>query len=420
MKLTPGAPLQVGLWPDESGAVQPIGRLAMAKGRAQLEWSREIVASKRPIAPALYPSEPGLHEARTRDFDGLHGFLADSLPEGWGALLMKRRLAKLDVRWDDLSGVDRLALVGRQGRGALVYEPATTPAEDVQTLDLDELAAEARSILVGDEARLADTLATLAGASGGARPKVHVGFSLGGDICVAEGELAAGFESWIVKFRALTDSVDIGPVEEAYARMARAAGITMAPSRLLPAKDGSGYFATRRFDRPEPGRRLHMVSLAGAVEAPSHMPSIDYDGYLRAVHGITRHAGDLEQAFLRMLFNILAYNRDDHTRQHAFLLDANDQWRLAPAYDLTFSSGPGGEHYLAVEGEGRAPTRAHVLRLAKRHGFSEVQVSQMIDAVRAAIAEWPRHAEELKIGASRDEVGERHAYIDKLFLAADN
>ncbi len=415
MKLAPGSPLQIGLWPDESGVVQPVGRLAMAKGRAQLEWSPEIIASARPIAPALYPSEPGLHEARTRDFDGLHGFLADSLPEGWGALLMKRRLAKLDLRWDDLSGVDRLALVGHQGRGALVYKPATTPAEDVQTLDLDELSAEAHSILVGDEARLADTLATLAGASGGARPKVHIGFSPRGEICVADGELAAGFESWIVKFRALTDPVDIGPVEEAYARMARAAGITMAPSRLLPAKDGPGYFATRRFDRPEPGRRLHMVSLAGAAEAPSHMPSIDYDGYLRAVHGITRHAGDLEQAFRRMFVNILAYHRDDHTRQHAFLLGAHDQWRLAPAYDLTFSSGPGGEHYLAVEGEGRAPTRAHVLRLAKRHGFSEAQVSQMIDAIRASIAEWRHHAKELEIGASYDEISDRLAQIDRLF-----
>jgi len=415
MKLAPGTPLQIGLWSDESDAVLPVGRLAMAERRAQLEWSPQLVVSKRPIAPALYPIEPGLHEARTADFDGLHGFLADSLPEGWGALVMKRRLAKLEIRWDDLNGVDRLALVGRHGRGALVYEPATTPAEDVQTLDLDELAAEARSILLGDEGRLADTLATLAGASGGARPKIHIGFSPSGEICLAEGELAAGFESWIVKFRALTDSVDIGPVEEAYARMARAAGIIMAPSRLLPAKDGPGYFATQRFDRPKPGRRLHMVSLAGAVEAPSHMPSIDYDGFLRAVHGITRHAGDLEQAFRRMVFNILAYNRDDHTRQHAFLLDTDDQWYLAPAYDLTFSSGPGGEHYLAVEGEGCLPTRAHILRLARRHGFSEAQVSQTIEAVRASIAEWPRYAEELGVRASRDEITERLTYIDKAF-----
>lgn len=97
--------------------------------RAQLEWSPETVASGRLITPALYAIEPGLHEARSADFDGLRGFLADSLPEGWGALMMKRRLAKLGVRWD-LTGADRLALVGRQGRRALIYEPATAPAED--------------------------------------------------------------------------------------------------------------------------------------------------------------------------------------------------------------------------------------------------------------------------------------------------
>jgi serine/threonine-protein kinase HipA len=207
----------------------------MAERRAQLEWSPQLVASKRQIAPALYPVEPGLHEARTADFDGLHGFLADSLPEGWGALVMKRRLAKLEVRWDDLSGVDRLALVGRQGRGALVYEPATTPAENVQTLDLDELAAEARSILLGDDGILADTLATLAGASGGARPKIHIGFSPSGEICLAEGEPAAGFESWIVKFRALTDPVDIGPVEgPASSWRRRASSRPMTAPVILP------------------------------------------------------------------------------------------------------------------------------------------------------------------------------------------
>lgn len=159
-----------------------------------------------------------------------------------------------------------------------------------------------------------------------------------------------------------------------------------------------------------------MVSLAGAIEAPPHAPSIDYDGFLRAVQGITRHADDLDQAFRRMLFNILAYNRDDHTRQHAFLLGAGDQWRLAPAYDLTFSPGPGGEHYLAIEGEGRAPTRAHVERLAKRHGISDSSVSDMIDAVQASLAEWPVHAEELGVTASREEIAERLAYMDRIFF----
>ena len=415
MAIPTGTPIEIGLWLDEQTAPSPVGRLAMAERRAQLEWAPEVIAASRQIAPALYPPEPGLLAARGSSFEGLHGFLADSLPEDWGALLMKRRMEKMGLRWTDLSVLDRLAVVGRRGRGALIYEPSQTPADAVETLDLDALAAGSAAILSGEDAELADTLAKLAGASGGARPKVHVGFSGSGEACVAEGEVAPGFESWIVKFRALSDPIDIGPIEEAYARMARAADIEMAASRLIPAKEGPGYFAAKRFDRPEPGKRLHMVSLAGAVEAPSDGPSIDYDGFLRAVHGITRHEADLTQAFRRMIFNILACNRDDHTRQHAFLMNETGEWRLAPAYDLTFSAGPGGEHYLAIEGEGRKPTRKHVMALAKRHGLSEKIVGQMIDEIRAGVAQWPSIAGELGVQASFDEIAARLSAIDKDF-----
>ena len=415
MTLVPGTPLRIGMWRDELVAAEPVGRLAMADGRAQLEWSPAVVTSGLRIAPMLYPPEAGLHPARSGSFDGLHGFLADSLPEGWGVLLMKRRLEKLGIRWADLGSLDRLAIVGRQGRGALTFEPAETPDSNIESLDLDSLAAETEAILLGKDAALADTLAMLAGASGGARPKVHVGISTSGGHCVAEGEVAAGFESWIVKFKALADTVDIGPLEEVYARMARGAGIDMAPSRLISAKNGPGYFAAQRFDRPEPGKRLHMVSLAGAIEAPADIPSLDYDGFLRAVLGITRHEADLVQAFRRMIFNILACNRDDHTRQHAFLMDAKGEWRLAPAYDLTYSTGPGGEHYLAVEGEGRSPTRAHVMALAKRHGLAEKLVGQIIEETRASLANWSNLATDLGVTASRGEISARLEEIGKTF-----
>jgi len=125
----------------------------MDSGLAQLEWSREVLALKLPVAALYYPPEPGLQAARGRAFDGLHGFLADSLPEGWGRRLMRRRFEKLGVDLATLSPLDQLALVGRHGRGALVYEPATTPAEDVETLDLDALAAEAAAILAGRRGR---------------------------------------------------------------------------------------------------------------------------------------------------------------------------------------------------------------------------------------------------------------------------
>ena len=175
-------------------------------------------------------------------------------------------------------------------------------------------------ILSGDDGDLAETLAKLAGGSGGARPKVHVGFDDAGNVSVGSGEIAPGHTAWIVKFRAPEDPIDIGPLEYAYASMARAAGIDVPEHKLIASKKGPGYFATRRFDRPQPGERLHMLSLSGAIESPPQTPS-SYDTLLRATRAITRRADDVAAAFRRMVFNVLAHNRDDHTRQHAFLMD---------------------------------------------------------------------------------------------------
>lgn len=406
-KLSPGSPLAIGLRFADFVGDDPVGRVVMSNGRAMLEWSAPYLSGTRHIFPLLYPPERGLIEARSRDFDGLHGFLADSLPDAWGTLLMKRRVERLGTRWDTLDPVDRLALVGEQGRGALTFAPMTTPPADAATLDLTTLATQSRSILLGEHASLGDTLAFLGGASGGARPKVQVGLRPDGQVGIDDGKSAAGFESWIVKFPALVDPADIGPIEQAYATMARAAGIKMAESRLLPAGEGPGYFATRRFDRPAPGRRLHMISLAGAIEAPPHAPSIDYDGFLRATLAITRDVRDVEEAFRRMVFNVLASNRDDHSRQHAYLMNAAGTWRLAPAYDLTYSAGLGGEHYLAVAGEGRAPSRGHVEQVGWKHGIAPVRIAEIIDCVAAAIADWPAHAGEAGVQASLKDIGRR-------------
>ncbi len=259
----------------------------------------------------------------------------------------------------------------------------------------------------------------MAGGSGGARPKVHVGFDAEGRISVGEGEIPAGYVPWLVKFRAPNDPLDIGPIEEAYAQTAEAAGIVMSPHRLIPALRGPGYFATRRFDRPEGGGRLHMVSLAGAIEASPHVPSASYDTFLRATSAITRRAADVRAAFQRMAFNILASNRDDHTRQQAYLMTEDGDWHLAPAFDLTYAVGPGGEHYMDVEGEGRNPSRAHVLRLGSRHGLGDKAVDEVIESVRAALADWPAFANAAGVtAASKRAIGEAHVRIWDAFSSS--
>lgn len=418
MKLAPGTPLAMSLALNPAKQPLPAGRLAMDRGLAQLEWSRDVIAAKLAVDPYLYPPLPGVHAARGREFMGLHGFLTDSLPDGWGNIVMRRRLARLGVDIGTLSPLERLALVGDEGRGALVYAPATTPSDEAVGFDLDALAVESAALIAGEESNLADTLAKLAGGSGGARPKVHVGFDGRGGMSVGAGEIAEGHTAWLVKFRAPDDAIDIGPVEEAYAAMAEAAGLTVSEHRLIPATKGYGYFATRRFDRPDGGGRLHMVSLAGAIEAPSDVPAIGYDMFLRATRAITRRADDVKQAFRRMVFNVLAHNRDDHTRQHAYLMDARGDWRLAPAYDLTFAPGPGGEHYLDIEGEGRRPTRAHVAAIGARHNLRDREVAAAIEEVRAALADWGTFARTAGVtAASINEAKAAHERVWKEFTA---
>lgn len=414
MKLAVGTPLAIGLMTDEAAPPRAVGRLVMAKGTAQLEWNAQTIAARQAISPLFYPLEPGLHPARSWAFEGLHGFLADSLPDAWGTLLLRRRLQKLGHRFEELDAVDRLALVGRTGRGALVYQPETLGRAAIEGIDLDVLAEEARQVLAGEECRLDEVLAELGGGSGGARPKVHVALNAHGQPVTGDGEDAA---EWIVKFASPVDPADIGPIEEAYARMARAAGIDMTESRLIASAIGPGHFATRRFDRPQTGRRRHMVSLGGAVEASPHMPSLDYDGFLKATLAITRDMRDLEQAFRRMVFNVLARNRDDHVRQHAYLMDERGDWRLAPAFDLTFSNGPGGEHYMAVEGEGRTITRGHVERLGARHGLTQRRITEIVEAVDDAISDWPRQARETGVGVSLVSVGEGLDEVRRTFRA---
>lgn len=404
MKLVPGTPLAVGLLADEQSPPHAVGRLAMANGLAQLEWSAEVIAAGLTISPLRYPVEPGLHPASSRAFDGLHGFLSDCLPDAWGMLLLKRRLQRLGYRFEDLGAVDRLALVGTKGRGALVFQPEMLAGEASGSVDLDLLVDEARRVLLGEETELEALLARLGGGSGGARPKVHVAIASDGTLHAGDELAVSGdtkaTEEWIVKFAATNDPVDIGPLEEAYARMARAAQIDMAETKLIPSMTGPGHFATRRFDRPAPGKRLHMVSLGGALEASPHIPSVDYDGFLRATLAITRSMADVEQAFRRMVFNVLSRNRDDHVRQHAYLMDDRGDWRLAPAFDLTFSNGPGGEHYMAVQGEGRAITRGHVEKLGRSHGIGPRRIATIIAEVRAALADWPLHSRETGVGVS--------------------
>lgn len=402
--------LTVSRQPEE-GTQTPLtcARVAMAGQRAVLEWTPAEIERGSCLDPLRYPLTPSLIEARSDVLGGLHGFLADSLPDAWGMRLLARRLRRDGIGLETLSCIQRLSLVGHHGRGALLYDPRDEDtAEDLvseRDADIDGLARAANLIMTAtdnpESEPLTRLLELLGSGSGGARPKAHI-------------DLAG--EAWIVKFPGPSDPSDIGPIEEVYLQMAHTCGLKVMSSRLIASSHGPGWFATKRFDRKPGGGRIHMVSLCGALEAPSGITAIGYDTFLRATMAITRNVVDVEAVFLRMIFNILACNRDDHSRQHAFLQDSQGNWRLAPAFDLTFSHGPGGEHELDIDGEARRPTRSHVLSLAKRHGVATQKIDRMIDAVRSALAEWEHLANQTAVSATlRTDIAQTLAKIDQDF-----
>lgn len=377
----------------------PVGRLALDGNIAVFEYDAAFSESGLSLNPMFAALRTGLMRPRDpRSFHGLHGVFADSLPDAWGRLLLERRLRRAGVALETLSVLDRLALVGDRGRGALVYEPASHDAAADREVDLEELAGQADEVLEGDESAVLLELEKLGGSSGGARPKVHVALDDAGYARSEVQRLPPGFSSWIVKFRSRTDRFsDIGPLEAAYAEAARRAGIEMPRTRLIPAGNGPGFFATERFDHGPGGTRFHMLSIAGMLDADWTVPSIDYETLLNAVRGATRDEQAVVQMFRRMTFNVLAVNRDDHTQQHSLLLDRNGRWRLSPAYDLTFSSGPGNEHYLAVNGRGREITRAGLLAVADTQSIDKHRANATIDDVAAAVALLPSIARDFGV-----------------------
>lgn len=209
----------------------------------------------------------------------------------------------------------------------------------------------------------------------------------------------AGYEEWIVKFRSSGDYPDIGPLEAAYADMGRAAGLHISETRLISARRGPGYFATKRFDRGAGGAREHIASIAGLLDIDWSIPNLDYNDVLNLTRKMTRTEEDVRAIFRRMVFNVAAHNRDDHTKQHSFRMDRSEVWRLAPAYDLTFALGPGSEHYLTVKGRGSKITREHIEAIARAQSIPQAESRRIIDEVAAAVSLFPKIAK--KYGLSK-------------------
>ncbi len=401
-KLQPVERLRVDL--DLEGVRRQVGVLAWRSDNrtAYFQYDPGFLAAPLPLSPFKLPVDPRVFPGNPV-FEGLHGLFSDSLPDGWGRKLLDRRLQSLGHDARRLTPLDRLAFVGERGMGALRYIPENPDGDTPDDwADLDRLSGEARRIENDEQETDISKLFGAQGGSGGARPKIVVGLEpSSGTLLLDRGQqLPEGYERWLVKFRSTDDPKEIGAEEYAYARMAQAAGVVMPQTRLLRTEKDA-YFAVRRFDRSVQGRH-HVHTAAGLVDADFRIPgSIDYEALLKITWALTKSAIHVEQMFRRMVFNVLAHNRDDHARNHAFMMNAAGDWSPTPAYDLTFSNGPAGEHNLSVAGEGRDPGRAHIMQAARDVGMAPARASDLFEEVHAAIAMWPTFADEAGLSGRR-------------------
>lgn len=345
---------------------RPVGRLAMNSDRlCVFEYDSEWLRNGFSISPFHLPLEPGVFTASCDPFYGLFGVFDDSLPDGWGNLLIDRWLKENGVNPGRISWVERLAIVGNSGMGALRYEPEIHKKAANRERTLNFYAEEINKIVHEQEVESLDHWIDRAGSPGGARPKIL---------------LEIDGTEWLIKFAAQNDPKNIGEIEYQYSKAAKQAGIDMPETRLF---EGT-YFGTVRFDRSN-GNRIHMITASGLLHASHRFPSLDYMDLMKAAFYLTGSILEVKKLFRLMVFNVLTFNRDDHAKNFSFLYK-NGEWVSSPAYDLVYSSGFNGNHSTTVNGKGN-PSMEHIYNVGKEVGITLKECKKIADEVEAATRE---------------------------------
>ena len=340
-----------------------VGRLALTpENLCAFEYESEYLKNGQSISPFYLPLRPGVFIARRDPFFGNFGVFNDSLPDGWGNLLLDRYLITKKINPSGLSLLDRLSLVGSSGMGALEYKPDNSFASIEGTPNLDFLATEAEKILNHkDTGTSLEMLFKFGGSSGGVRPKVLLNIDV---------------REWLIKFRSTMDPQNVGQIEYEYALLAKECGIEMPETRLFEGK----YFGVRRFDRDNKAK-IHMLSAAGLLNADYRIPCLDYQGLMTACFKLTGNIEEVYKLYKLMVFNVLIKNRDDHARNFSFLLK-DGKWKLSPAYDLLPSNGFNGFHTTTIAGQGD-PKYSDIYNVAESLGLNKNRIKEIYEMIEA-------------------------------------
>lgn len=389
-----------------TGTTVPVGELAQNRDGVFFQYDQDYLREHPSLSPFQMPFDGSMHRAPRDPHEGLHGVFADSLPDGWGRLLMDRVFRRQGVAPSEVTAMDRLSFIGERGVGSLRYAPSSplAPALAGDT-DIWQIGTHAEKLFDGEGEELLAFLAA-AGSSGGARPKAHICLPAdGANVGLARLRPEPGFEPWLVKFT--STSLPLGHEESlceaAYLTLADQAGIDTPEWRLLYPPDNAptnaiAWLAQKRFDCTPADGRLHMHSLCGLLDADFRAPSMDYEDLIRASQALCASPAVGQTQFIRAAFNLFAVNQDDHTRNWSFLQDDAGNWRPSPFYDVTFSPAPYDQHTTAFLGHGNTPPLQAMQRLAAQANYASwPRAREAIEQVVDAVQNWPSVANELGV-----------------------
>ncbi len=415
----------VELWGDLVGAVN----WDSSRGFAAFEYDKPFLEKGLDLAPLKMP----LAEARQRSpifdfralpkqtFQGLPGLLADTLPDNFGNAIIDTWLAQQGRTAASFSPVERLCYIGKRGMGALEFSPVidesveeSVPVEISELIKLAQKITDDRSKLTGKLEYTSKALLNIirvGTSAGGNRPKAVLAFNPETKE-VRSGQVSAlpGFEYWVLKFDGVTDQslgdpAGYGRIEYAYYKMATAARINMMKCQLLK-EDGRAHFMTQRFDRTRNGDKLHMLSLCAMAHFDFNSPgAYSYEQVFQVMRQLRLPYKDAEQQFRRMVFNVVARNQDDHTKNISFLMDKNGVWRLSPAYDVIYSYNPAGPwtsmHQMSIAGKRDQFTRDDLNGIGQEMNIKSS--NKIIDEIVETVSDWPSYAKDAGVEQSQVE-----------------
>ena len=388
-----------------------------------LSQNLDLAPLKMPISQARGRvfSFPELSQSNT--FKGLPGLLSDVLPDKYGNTLINAWLAQQGRPTNSLNPVEILCFIGKRGMGALEFEPAEPQAGAASTkIEMNHLVHIAQEIMLGrkefrtnlsvDEQKALAQILKIGTSAGGARAKALIAFNAQtGEVRSGQAEAPKGFTHWLIKFDGVVDtqlSLGDGPlgtsngygrVEMAYYKMALASGIDMMESRLLE-EHGRAHFMTKRFDRIPDQGKLHVQSFCGMQHVDfTEINAYSYEQLFQTMRMLRLSYPEAEQLFRRMVFNVLARNCDDHTKNFAFTMNQTGEWHLSPAYDICHAYRPGSpwlsRQSLSVNGERDQISHQDLLAVAKSMNIKKP--AQIVDEVKTQVSRWEYYAEEQQV-----------------------